>query len=275
MATILQAVEQRVQQHFPGAVQNSALLKITEEVLRRHGFEPKQSLFATSLCPDEINRNLSLAARRSWGRAFTMGGLAGFPFVGRTGFKAFSHHVPEGGEMLVICGSHVGVDIDGSVGRIHRHGMSEPSDACGSAVAAYRNAAKDKFSRCSAIALGDSVAYSGFADKFDVQQSHVQRTVAQEALAIAADSRGEMTALPLILARRIAEELEEVVGGHTPFPLAVLNGVQINVERGNTDDAVVEDYFLPLRFYVMHPDGSKEDIFSEAFGPEVTTAKSA
>ena len=30
------------------------------------------------------------------GEVFHLGGLAGVPFTGKTGFAAFSHHVPDG-----------------------------------------------------------------------------------------------------------------------------------------------------------------------------------
>jgi hypothetical protein len=66
-----------------------------------------------------------------------MGGLSGFPFVGKTGFSAYMHHVAEGGAMVIVCCSHVGINDDGVVGNIKRNGMNVDSSACGAAVAAY------------------------------------------------------------------------------------------------------------------------------------------
>jgi hypothetical protein len=31
-----------------------------------------------------------------------MGGLAGIPFTGRTGFTAFSHHIPDGTSIFLV-----------------------------------------------------------------------------------------------------------------------------------------------------------------------------
>jgi hypothetical protein len=48
---------------------------------------------------DEINHNIGdiTTLFSTWmGEVFHMGGLAGLPFTGKTGFKAFSDHVPDG-----------------------------------------------------------------------------------------------------------------------------------------------------------------------------------
>ena len=144
--------------------------------MKQRGFDQTSTLLATSCCPDEINRDLD-ADSLPIGRAFSMGGLAGFPAVGATGVKALAHHVPEGGCVLVICASHVGIDAAGAVGRIRRHGMREGSSACGSAVAAYRfcEAHRGLVGR---IAAGDPRAYPAFADPGDAQQNHVQQVPA-------------------------------------------------------------------------------------------------
>ncbi|QEH38916.1 hypothetical protein OJF2_75260 [Aquisphaera giovannonii] len=69
---------------------------------------------------------------------FILGGLDGYPFVGKTGIGAFSHHVPEGGAALMFVGPHVGITDDGQVGKVVRPGQTRPSDCCGAASAALR-----------------------------------------------------------------------------------------------------------------------------------------
>ena len=59
---------------------------------------------------------------KRWGEIFPLAGLAGFPFTGRTGWGAFSAHVPKDGNILVLYAPHVGVDKDGKVGSINRDG---------------------------------------------------------------------------------------------------------------------------------------------------------
>ena len=53
---------------------------------------------------------------------FPLGGLAGFPFTGKTGWGAFSSHCPEDGHIVIMFAPHVGVDCDGNVGKINRPG---------------------------------------------------------------------------------------------------------------------------------------------------------
>lgn len=59
----------------------------------------------------------------AWGGdEFNLGGLAGVPFVGKTGFGAFSHHVPVDGNILIVFGPHVGISPEGELGKTKRIG---------------------------------------------------------------------------------------------------------------------------------------------------------
>jgi len=51
-----------------------------------------------------------------------LSGLAGLPFVGKAGWGAFSHHVPDDGNIVVLFAPHVGIDSFGNVGKIRREG---------------------------------------------------------------------------------------------------------------------------------------------------------
>ena len=70
-----------------------------------------------------------------------MGGLAGLPFSGKTGWGAMSAHVPKDGNILLFFAPHIGVDGNGNCGYIVREGQSQASTACGAAIGAY-NAVK-------------------------------------------------------------------------------------------------------------------------------------
>lgn len=54
--------------------------------LGRRGFSKDTTLVASSLCSDEVNRPLEDIFLKYYGNTFSMGGLAGFPFSGVTGF---------------------------------------------------------------------------------------------------------------------------------------------------------------------------------------------
>ena len=71
-----------------------------------------------------------------WQEGFSLGGLGGLPFAGKSGFRAFLHHVPDSGRLLVLFAPHGGIDAEGRVGALQRDGQVEVSKACGAAVGA-------------------------------------------------------------------------------------------------------------------------------------------
>jgi hypothetical protein len=105
--------EQVVKGNFPGALTNTQLISKIQNELTPHGYTPSNTLVATSLCCDEVNRALDKDLASLYGDNFSMGGLAGFPFGGITSFGAMAHHIPTNGSCLVVYGPHVGVDSDG------------------------------------------------------------------------------------------------------------------------------------------------------------------
>ena len=91
------------------------------------GFTSHNTLYADSTCPDEINKkdgeeDMSHQLRKRWEDIFYLAGLGGLPFSGKTGWGAMSSHVPEDGNIIVMFAPHVGIDRNGIVGSIHRHG---------------------------------------------------------------------------------------------------------------------------------------------------------
>ena len=74
---------------------------------------------------------------------FQSGGLCGWPFVGGVGLGAFASHVTDTGTLFVSNMQHIGVDIDGVVGKIYRRGQAGSgtggrysSDTCGAVAGA-------------------------------------------------------------------------------------------------------------------------------------------
>ena len=82
----------KIGQAFPGAISNDELLASVTDKLGKKGFGKDTTLVASSLCSDEVNRPLEDTFLKYYGNHFAMGGLAGFPFSGVTGF---------GGEMKI------------------------------------------------------------------------------------------------------------------------------------------------------------------------------
>ena len=119
------------------------------KVLNQLNFTEKNTLFADSSCPDEINHDdpdedITSQFSKRWGEVFPLAGLAGLPFSGKTGWGAFSSHCPNpDGNIVVLFAPHVGIDNKGNVGKIHREGLSTNSSACGAAIGALEALKKD------------------------------------------------------------------------------------------------------------------------------------
>ena len=113
----------------------------SEWSLARVGFRPSNCLALVGVCRDELMVPFAEAVELTWGKAFSIGSLAGLVFLGRTGLSAALSHVPgEDGRhrFVAFCFPHIGIDDDGTVGRVQRRGMSRASTACG-ALASYRD----------------------------------------------------------------------------------------------------------------------------------------
>jgi hypothetical protein len=126
-------------------MRNEDIIKAAVGVSMKYGFTRDNTLFAHSYCPDEINHevgDLSDYLTSYFNTFFSLGGLAGIPFSGKTGFGAFAHHVPAEGNIFVLFAPHVAVSQEGKVGYYHRLFQEEESTACGAGVGGY-NAVKD------------------------------------------------------------------------------------------------------------------------------------
>jgi hypothetical protein len=115
----------------------AAALHITQEL----GMDKQQTLFAHSVCPDEINHDdgdITDIFREHFDGVFSLGGLGGIPFSGKTGFAAYAAHVPDEGHIFVLFASHCSVSQEGKCGYYHRHGQAALTPACGAAIGAFK-----------------------------------------------------------------------------------------------------------------------------------------
>jgi Limiting CO2-inducible proteins B/C beta carbonyic anhydrases len=238
---------------FPGAVSNSELVYRLRRSLGARGFRRDTTFLATSLCCDELSRELEEDLSRAFGGSlyFRLGGLAGFPSAGVTGFGAMSEHIPdEGGTCLIVYGPHCGVDGLGRVGTVPRKGKVDGGPCCGSAAAAA-----DYVLRNSHPPIA--------ADPLDIQQA----SVVSHLLPFAERVRSApvpMEEVPYCLFESQDTLMRQVVSrgrsrAKNTVPLALLGGIAINTPPSEPD------FFVPLRLdlYSSSIDREPEDLLSE------------
>jgi len=242
-------VHTALQKNFPGAIPDTVVLQRSIEALRPLGLEPENTLLGMSICPDEINHekgDLSDIMKEYWavkGEVFPMGGIGGVPFVGKTGFGAFSAHVPDDGHLIVLFGPHLAISDSGELGKYLRDGQKGESTACGAVLAAYDACTcKER----SAGILGKS--FSEVLDEDDMQQSYLMQKIGQRLDVI------EAAPVPLAeLATQAYELVEEqmlkiVNTNFGPGKLVLLGGIQINMPYP------YKDHFQPLYFKAVSQD---------------------
>lgn len=202
---------------------NNELLASVTDRLGKRGFGIDNTLVASSLCSDEVNRPLEEIFLKHYGNHFSMGGLAGFPFSGVTGFGAMASHIPEGGSCILVYGPHVGVDNEGTVGKVNRRGVSKPSTCCGSSVGATKY--------LQAVLKGEGEIMSPPSAALDAQQVFVNNMLLPYASEIT-ESDNPMVTLPFLtfkpidnMMNRIVAKMSSKVG--EKGRIAMLGGIQV------------------------------------------------
>ena len=227
---------------FPNSFEAGTCAPLANSILTTAGFTPKSTLFATSVCPDEINADcpefdISNTMERHWGEQFPLGGLAGMPFAGKTGWGAFAAHVPVGGDIVLLFAPHCGISFEGTPGSVQRLGQSKPSTCCGAAVAAFNH-----------IQGGNTVTH----DPYDMQQSYLndatlRRMKDVETLSI--EKGNNMVGMTHMLYDEMSLYLKNIINLGFGGRLAVIGGIQINLSEPH------RDRFMPLTFEICERNG--------------------
>lgn len=236
---------------FPGSLPGSAVMARVKAALEPHGMDGDNTLYGQSICPDEINNEkggLADQMREHWGEVFPLGGIGAPPFVGKTGFKAFSAHAPEDGHIVILFGPHIGISDCGEVGKYLRKGQKNLSTACGALIAAYGSCKEGK---CG----------PGHQDPMDLQQTWLRDNLAPAMGEIVA-AQNPMAALAIRSYDMVSKKLLSIVDNEFGNgKLVLLGGVQINTPEG------MEDHFMPLMFEVRQKNRNPVDILT-AFDAE-------
>jgi len=249
---------------FPTAMLSSDLDAAVYRQLRKDGFTPANTLFGHSVCSDEVNNKdeqlVDLMVGR-WKEGFSLGGLGGLPFAGKSGFRAFLHHAPDDGKLLVLFAPHVGIDAEGRVGALQRDGQSAISKACGAAVGGYKAIQARGNTPAPASAVKDLQDVDN--DPFDPELSTIIELLTPRIKGIegAAEPITFVTYQMYTIVRDLIDncirETEDV--WEWVDKVAVVGGIMINRRTGG-------DFFQPLSFEIRTQDAPPKDIFFEAFG---------
>jgi hypothetical protein len=249
VSTIHDTFAATIAQHFPGAISESDFVSHTVQVLGDEGFTRENTLAAVAVCRDEIARPLFVDVEDRWGPAFNLVSLAGMLTAGQTGIDAALSHAPTHGglkHIVVYAMPHIAIDGDGTIGRVHRPGLSEPSTACGS-LTALRNG------------LLAGHAQIG-VDRFDAEQSLLNHRLQPM---IGHGEVPDLVDLTKMAATAIEEDLTAIIDAVLAEPIpdaeappngATFTGIQIHGPDGEN--------FVWQRNAHMVIDGTHHDLLS-------------
>lgn len=253
-ASTIVSVMDNTKTKFPGVVTTHQLARSLDVILNQKGFAKKTTLLATSLCCDEVCREMEDELRLKFGENYSFGGIAGFPFGGCTSFGALCRHIPIGGNCILVHASHVGIDHDGVFGKVNRRGHHGSGACCNAAVAslAYIKAVKE----------GKKIHSPDPSDPIDAQQVFLDSALLKHSDRIlnADDPNVELPHAihdcQADLFKRIMDKcVADIPAG---VKVAILGGVQVNTPEGTPD------YFLPKRFSLCNSKGGIVEDLLEA-----------
>ena len=181
-----------------------------------------------------------------------MGGLAGIPFTGKVGFGAFSHHVPEGGHCSILMAPHIGMDDKGKFGRYLREGQADSGSCCGATVGAYVH--------CRACKSIPDLSVNPELYQFNYIINQVNKGMGDIVGETECEKQASLAKFMHKIGSDMLKNCVNMEFGSDQSTLVILTGIQINMPSPFCD------FFLPIEFYIMKKDGSKEDVFEEAFG---------
>jgi len=219
-----------IDNYFPNAVPISNLQEFITEKLSEKNLNKKNTLWATSVCSDEVNQSLhQLDEHFETFGPFILGGISGIPFAGKTGFKAFSSHIPDNGGALIIYGPHIGITQEGEIGKIHRAGQKLNTSSCGSVIGALNTLKSNDNSK---------------KPQYDYQQEEVKNLLRKNWDKLS-NSDDQVIAATEITYTEIKHEIREIVNSCISYleekPLLTIGGILINTDPSEEDLFEIRD----------------------------------
>ncbi|MEO0789282.1 MAG: hypothetical protein AAFY36_11490 [Bacteroidota bacterium] len=226
--------DQVVKQHFPNAMDaKDTSIHYLGRMQIDHQIDISKVLMATSVCSDDINVPSTTFFNVLFG-PFIMGGLGGLPFAGQTGMTAFAHHIPDDGSAFIFYGPHIGVTLEGELGKMYRPRQEDTGNSCGALMLALDR-------------LQDS-SYRPVLNEDDYQQMKLEESLLPYRSEIMESDNREKAiteATYEIIDRKVHEHLSSCKGEFKVDKVTLLGGIIINTDYG------LDDYFDARTFEVV------------------------
>ncbi len=224
-----------VNEHFPGAMDaKDTSIHYLGKLQNEDGIDISKVLMATSLCSDDINIPSTSFFSVLFG-PFFMGGLGGLPFAGITGMTAFAHHIPDDGTAFIFYGPHIGVTLEGGLGKMYRPRQEAPGNSCGALMLAL-----DRFK---------DENYQPTINEDDYQQMRLESSlIGKREEIVSADNPAKKITEETyeVINNKIHEYLKATKNEFHVDKIALLGGIIINTDYG------LDDYFDARNFEVIN-----------------------
>lgn len=231
-----QKFEVLVKQHYPEAMDaKDTSIHYLGKLQNEYALDISKALMATSLCSDDINIPSTSFFNVLFG-PFFMGGLGGLPFAGTTGMTAFAHHIPDNGSAFIFYGPHIGVTLDGDIGKMFRPRQARAGNSCGALMLALSRFQADP-------------DYTPTINDSDYQQMKLEESLLPKKADILAAENPQKAITEATyhnIDRMIHEYLRATKNEFHVEKVALLGGIIINTDYG------MDDYFAVRNFEVVN-----------------------
>ncbi len=223
-----------VKEYFPNAMDaKDTSIHYLGKLQNQHEINVSKVLMATSVCSDDINVPSTTFFNVLFG-PFIMGGLGGLPFAGQTGMTAFAHHIPDEGSAFIFYGPHIGITLDGELGKMYRPRQENTGNSCGALMLA--------------LSRLENKDYAPVMSDDDYQQMKLEESLLPYREQVL-DSDNPQKAITEATYEIIDKKIHEhIIACKNEFPVdkvALLGGIIINTDYG------LDDYFDARNFEVI------------------------
>ncbi|MEL6132517.1 MAG: hypothetical protein AAFR59_04040 [Bacteroidota bacterium] len=223
-----------VKSEFPNAMDaKDTSIHYLGKMQLEHKIDISKVLMATSVCSDDINVPSTTFFNVLFG-PFIMGGLGGIPFSGQTGMTAFAHHIPDEGSAFIFYGPHIGVTLDGDLGKMYRPRQEETGNSCGALMLA--------------LSRFQDAGYRPVLNEDDYQQMKLEESLLpykEEILSSDNPQKAITEAAYKIIDQKVQAYVKTCKDEFHVDRVTLLGGIIINTDYG------LDDYFDARNFEVV------------------------